>query len=179
MKKFYLVITPFFPEPGLFRGPFVLDQVKAIERNSDFKVIVMKPQTVGHKLEDYEYDGIKVYRFKDYTLPSNVWPCYFIDSMSERSMLKKLVSLQIDLNEIKTCHTHTTHLGHYALAIKKRNPNCQAVLQHHGFDVMDALLTMVGTKNIALNMESGFVIKWILISVSANKHLRIYIATRV
>lgn len=136
MENIYLVITPFFPESNSFRGPFVLDQVKAIKRNSDYKVVVMKPQTVGHKLEDYEYDGIKVYRFNDYTLPSNVWPCQLIDCMSENSMFKKLDSLQIDLNDIKICHTHTTHLGHYALAIKKKNPYCKAVLQHHGFDVM-------------------------------------------
>lgn len=46
MKKnnsLYLVVTPFFPSPDSWRGAYVYDQVMAIERNSDYKVLVFRP----------------------------------------------------------------------------------------------------------------------------------------
>lgn len=51
--KIYICITPFFPTPSSFRGPFVYDQVNAIERNSDYQVIVFVPKAYGSKKADY------------------------------------------------------------------------------------------------------------------------------
>lgn len=136
MKSIYLVITPFFPEPDSFRGPYVLDQVKALMRLSDYRVVVMKPNPFWMKAEDYEIDGLQVYRFKDYSLPSNLWPNRLCDRLSAYSMMQKLWSMGIKPDDVAVCHGHVTHFGTYALAMKRKNPDCLAVLQHHGFDVM-------------------------------------------
>lgn len=136
MKKVYLVVTPFFPEPESFRGPYVLDQVKALMRLSDYRVVVMKPVPFWKNPVDYEIDGVKVYRFKEYTLPSNLWPNRLNDRLSANSMMRKLRSIGIRLENVAVCHGHVTHFGAYALALKRENPECLAVVQHHGFDVM-------------------------------------------
>ena len=135
-KKIYLVITPFFPEPDSFRGPYVLDQVKALQRVSDYYVVVMKPCVPWHKAEDYEIDGVKVYRFHQYTIPSNLLPNRVNDWISAQSLFRKLRGIGISINDIAVCHGHVTAFGAYALAVKRRNPGCVAVVQHHGFDVM-------------------------------------------
>lgn len=135
-KKIYLVITPFFPEPDSFRGPYVLDQVKALMRVSDYQVVVMKPYVPWHKAVDYEIDGVTVHRFRQYTIPSNLLPNKVNDWISAQSMFRKLRRMGIHASDIAVCHTHVTALGAYALAVKKRNRQCVAIAQHHGFDVM-------------------------------------------
>ena len=79
MKKIYLEITPFFPTEESFRGPYVFDQVKAIEENSDYEVVVIKMGSFYEKPmpEQYTYQGIKVYNFKVLDLPSSVLPGLF------------------------------------------------------------------------------------------------------
>ena len=136
MKKIYLVVTPFFPEPGSFRGPYVLDQVKALMRLSDYHVVVMKPVPLWMKPVDYEIDGVYVYCCKDYSLPSNLWPNSLCDRLSANSMMQKLCSMDIRPEDVAVCHGHVTHFATYALAMKRKNPKCLTVVQHHGFDVM-------------------------------------------
>jgi glycosyltransferase, group 1 family len=134
--RYYLVITPFFPENGSFRGPYILDQVKAIQRNSDYKVVVMKPAPFYSNAEDYEYDGVKVYRFRDYTIPSNMWPNKLCDWLTSKSLLAKIRTLGISIQDIAIAHGHVTKQGAYANYLKHLNPNIRSMVQHHGFDVM-------------------------------------------
>lgn len=136
MSKYYVVITPFFPSSGSFRGPYVLDQVKAIKRNSDYEVIVLMPSLFYHHDDDYEYDGIKVYRFTDYNLPSNLWPNAMTDRLSIHSMFKALKRIGIEISDIAVAHSHVTRFGIWANALKRRNPRIVSIVQHHGFDVM-------------------------------------------
>ena len=136
MKKIYLVVTPFFPEPGDFHGPYVLDQVKALMQLSDYRVVVMKSVPFWIKPVDYVIDGVNVYRFKDYSLPSNLWPNRMNACLSTNSMMSKLRSMRIKTEDVAVCHGHVTRFGAYALAMKRKNPDCLAVVQHHGFDVM-------------------------------------------
>jgi len=130
------VVTPFFPEPDDFHGPYVLDQVKALMRVSGYRVLVMKPVPFWQKPVDYEIDGVEVFRFRDFTLPSNVLPNRFCDWLSAWSMFRKLCTIGIVAKDIAVCHSHVTAFGAYALAVKRHNPKCLAVVQHHGFDVM-------------------------------------------
>jgi len=51
MKKVYLQLTPFFPTPTRFQGPYIYDQVKAIERNSEYTVIVIKVHPFYRKID--------------------------------------------------------------------------------------------------------------------------------
>lgn len=114
----------------------MLDQVKAIERNSDYRVIVLMPSSFYHPDGDYEYDGIKVFRFTDYNLPSNLWPNVFTDRLSIKSMFGKLRQIGVDIDSIAVAHAHVTRFGIWANALKRRNPKIISVVQHHGFDVM-------------------------------------------
>lgn len=135
MAKVYLVVTPFFPEPDSFRGPYVLDQVKSLQRVSDYKVIVVKPYPFWKKSSDYEIDGVPVYRCPSWSLPSNIWQNKLSDYCSVNSLQTKLKEIGVNIKDIAVCHTHVASLGFYAIAIKKSNPNCVSVVQHHGFDV--------------------------------------------
>ena len=74
----YITITPFFPEPDNFRGPYVYDQVKAIIKSNKYdKVIVFKPSLLQNNEKDYVYDGIEVYRFNTLQVPSAILPGAF------------------------------------------------------------------------------------------------------
>ena len=135
MRKVYLVVTPFFPEPDSFRGPYVLDQVNAIQRVHNYRVVVIKPYPFWEMSVDYEIDGIKVYRCPSWSLPSNIWQNKLSDYFSSMSLNAKLKEIGVNIRDIAVCHTHVASLGFYALSIKKVNPDCVSVVQHHGFDV--------------------------------------------
>lgn len=132
----YIVITPFFPEPDSFRGPYVYDQVKAIMASGRYdKVIVYKPKPFYTKATDYIYEGIEVHRFDTYELPSAVLPGV-LDSLSVKSFLSSLKKQSISIKDIAVVHSHVTGNGIYANALKKLNPDIKTILQHHGFDVL-------------------------------------------
>ena len=135
MPKIYLVITPFFPTTESFRGPYVYDQVKAIEREGRYKVIVLKPQPFYSKAIDYEYEGVKVFYFKTYDLPSGMLPGLF-NKLSLWSLKRTLRKIGVELSEISVVHSHVTFLGIYANQIKRQVPTVKSILQHHGLDVL-------------------------------------------
>ena len=132
----YLVITPFFPDANGMGGAYVFDQVQALMKLSGMRVVVMKPDTMLHTPVDYTVHGVKVHRFRNFTLPSNIAPNRLSDKLSEMAMFNKLKALNINVEDIAVCHTHVTSLGHFALAVKRRNPQAISIVQHHGFDVM-------------------------------------------
>lgn len=134
-QKYYLVVTPFFPDSTSFRGPYIYDQVKAIASESDYEVIVFKPFNFYGKEEDYTYEGVNVYRFPVYNLPSSLLPGVF-DYFSAKSFVNKISSLGININQIQVVHTHTIGLCVFANAIKSINPNIKSINQVHGFDVL-------------------------------------------
>lgn len=136
MNQIYLSITPFFPTKQSFRGPYILDQVKAIQNSKKYRVIVLKPKSFLSNEMDYEYDNIFVYRFKVYNLPSNILPWLF-NKLSYNSLLKKLNKIDVNLNEVSIAHAHSTSNGYLVNALKRKNPKITTLLQHHGFDVLN------------------------------------------
>ena len=56
---YYLCVTPFFPGPDNWRGSYVLDQVKAIVRYSDYKVVVFATHPFHEKVVDYVRGGLQ------------------------------------------------------------------------------------------------------------------------
>ena len=56
----------------------MLDQVKAIQRNSDYEVVVFKTNPLGLKEDDYEMDGIKVHVIRPFLMPS-----YILNGLTE------------------------------------------------------------------------------------------------
>ena len=132
-KRYYLCVTPFFPTPGNWRGAYVLDQVKAIERCSDYRVLVFVPCGLFEKHSSFTIDGMSVYR-----IPSLQMPSYFFNGMSGglngRSLIRQLKALRINPDDIDVCHCHTAGFACFATAIKKFSPRVKTVLQYHDLD---------------------------------------------
>lgn len=127
----YIVVTPFFPTPNSWRGAYVLDQVKAIMRNSDYDVRVFMG---GNKRDsDYEIDGIKVYRYKIRELPSNILNGFF-NWYNARSFVKRVLQVGINPQDVAFVHCHVSMRAACGLALKKLNPNIKVLLQHHDLD---------------------------------------------
>lgn len=129
-RRKYLVVTPFFPSPGSWRGAYVLDQVKSIKRNSDYEVMVF---LAGKKEDDYEVEGIKVYGFEYYNLPSNVLNGLF-NGYNARQFVKRVMALDVDLQEVAVVHCHVAMNAACGLALKKKDHNIKVLLQHHDLD---------------------------------------------
>lgn len=130
----YLVITPFFPTQDSFRGAFVYDQVKAIQRTGLYgQIVIMRPRALWQKLEDYEYDGLMVHYFPTLMLPSNLLVGLF-ERINIRLFLSSVKRIGINIGDVVVAHAHVSMNGCYALAIKKKNPRIKALLQHHDPD---------------------------------------------
>lgn len=134
MNKIYLVFTPFFPTQNNFRGPFIYDQCKAIEKNSAYNIIVFKPKSLFSKEKDYEFEGFKVYRFKTFNLPSNLLPGIF-NFIGLFFLYLKFKKIKIDDTNVEIVHIHGIHLAYLSGFFKQRNKQIKTILQFHGLDV--------------------------------------------
>ena len=131
-KKYYLVVTPFFPSAESFRGPFIYDQVQALKRNSNYEIVVFRPL---HPMKElfYDYGGVRVYYFHHWQMPSMILNG-LTDGASQRSFLNKLRELGIPLENVVVVHSHTISMAAMALAVKKYNPAVKTIVQHHDPD---------------------------------------------
>jgi glycosyltransferase involved in cell wall biosynthesis len=133
--QYYLVITPFFPSAESFRGPFVFDQVNAIRQAGEYIPVVLKPKPWYSKGTDYTFEGVRVYYFKTFDLPSNILPGLF-QCFTVWSMMRKLKSIGLSPKDTRVVHAHVTGTGFLANALKKKHNGIKTLLQHHGFDVL-------------------------------------------
>ena len=101
LQKYYLCVTPFFPSPDNWRGAYVFDQVKAIQRNSDYEVRVFVGG--GNDNSYFEIDGISVYGYKTRELPSNVFNGIF-NGYNAKSFVKRVLSLGINPMDVAFVH---------------------------------------------------------------------------
>lgn len=134
-KKIYLQLTPFFPSESDFRGGYIFDQVKAIEKNSNFKVIIIKLTSCFQPFDPtpYVYNGITVYPFKVIELPSAILPGIFNKYNNYRlsKFVKKLAIENVDI-----IHSHVIYPAG-ALGVSLSNKyNSKHFIQHHGLDVL-------------------------------------------
>lgn len=129
--EYYICVTPFFPSSDNWRGAYVLDQVKAIQRHSSLKVLVFMPSR--HEGE-YEIENVKVYLFKIRQTPS-----YFFNGLFNKHNASKFIervnSVGVNIDDIKFVHCHSGQNGYYGLAIRKSNPHIKVLLQHHNLDI--------------------------------------------
>lgn len=132
-KPIYLVVTPFFPSPDHWQGPFVLDQVKAIERDGRYRVVVFRPCGQRQKVQTYTYDGIEVHHVPSFFPPSYLFNG-FGGSWNGRNLLKELEQLGISVKDIAVVHVHTASFACYAVAVKKANSQVKTVMQYHDPD---------------------------------------------
>lgn len=131
--KVYLCVTPFFPGPQNWRGAYILDQIKAIQRNSDYKVIVFKTNSLTRFEDDYEVDGIRVYPIRPLLMPS-----YILNGLTEKIVgylfVKKLKKLKINLKDIAFIHCHTANHAAFGFGVRGVNPEAKVLLQFHDLD---------------------------------------------
>lgn len=133
MQKKYICVTPFFPSPTRWQGAYVLDQVKAIQRNSDFEVVVFKTNPLLEKEKDYVVDGIKVHVLRPLLMPS-----YILNGLTEgivgRLFVRTLRTLGIDPHEVAFVHCHTASHAAFGFGIKRVNPDVKVLIQFHDLD---------------------------------------------
>lgn len=122
MKPIYLFVAPFFPSPGVWRGAYCYDFVRALERTGKYDVRVFMPG----KGTDYDYKGVRVHLFRTWALPSAVFPFLF-SRWNVCSFLKKLKLCGIEPEKVAVCHGG----GSCALALQRLNPNCLTIAHHH------------------------------------------------
>lgn len=132
-RKKYIVVTPFFPEAGNFRGAFFHDQVKAIRSLTDYDVIIYRPLQPWQSGTDYEYDGFTVRWFKAALTPSHILSGIF-NIVNGRIFYNRLSADGIRPDDIAAVHCHTAPCGAYGLELKKKNPKLRFLLQHHDLD---------------------------------------------
>lgn len=158
MKKYYICVTPFFPSPTNWRGAYVYDQVKAIQRNSDYDVLVFSgARTKG----EYETNGVKVYQYKTMETPSNVLNGIF-NGYNSKSFVSRVLELGINPDDVAYVHCHVSMRAACGLALKKLNPQIKVLLQHHDLDPFNLRSGVIGRYN------------WINIQYRARTALKLY-----
>lgn len=132
-KKFYICVTPFFPSPTHWQGAYVLDQVKAIKRLSDYNVVVIKTLTFGEEQPDYVIDGIKVHTIKPLLMPS-----YILNGLTEkivgRLFVRSLQHMGINTKDVAVVHCHTANHAAFGFGVKGRNKKTKVLVQFHDLD---------------------------------------------
>lgn len=130
-KPIYIVVTPFFPRPESWRGAFCYDFVRALQRLDKYDVRVFVHWRSGEgTCNDYEYHGIKVYRFRFVRAPYGFAPFLF-DASNRRSFLKKAQAAGIDWGRVAVYHAHDIVFSSYVEGMKKKYPNITSVLHFH------------------------------------------------
>ena len=132
----YIVITPFFPSFESFRGSYLLDQAKAIQSNSNYKLLVIILSPFLEKSQgDYIMEGVHCKTFRVIDFPSFIFPSFFdkINLIRFSKFLKK--------NKIKVCsesiiHGHINYPSLNFLDFFSRKFSCKTILQHHGLDIL-------------------------------------------
>ncbi len=79
---------------------------------------------------DYEYEGIRVVRFKRSAFPFGLCP-FLLAKKNRSAFLDALRRAEIDASQVAVVHSHTIEFAEYALAMKARNPKALALVQHH------------------------------------------------
>lgn len=132
-SNYYLCITPFFPSSTHWQGAYVLDQVKAIQRNSDYKVVVFRTFPFGSKEYTYEIDGMNVYAISPLLMPS-----YILNGLTEGLIgtlfVRKLRQIGIDPMDVAFVHCHTSSHAAFGFGVRKVNPNAKVLIQFHDLD---------------------------------------------
>ncbi len=125
-RSIYIYVTPFFPTPESWRGAYGYDFVRALQRTGKYDVRVFVPGAG----DDYEYQGVKVYRFPVKYLPSAVLPFLFT-RWNQQAFLCKVRAVGIDIQQVAVCHGNTAYFSIFPLALKKLNSRSKTLLHHH------------------------------------------------
>ena len=133
-KRYYVVITPFFPTQEKFYGVYIYDQVKALQR-CDKNVLVLRPYDVcrSSKMHGYELDDIRVEYFPTISTPS-----YILNGLTDciaaplfRMGVSNILGKDVVVEAI---HCHTLDCAIFGIELKKIHSNAKLIIQHHDLD---------------------------------------------
>ena len=123
----YLYVTPFFPSPDDWRGTYGYDFIAALIRVFPYiRVEVFVPGSG----DSYEIGGVRVWRFAERKLPSDIFPFLFRRYNVNR-FLEAVRRAGIDFADVIVCHGNTATYSIYPLALKRFNPKVKTLLHHH------------------------------------------------
>lgn len=130
-KKTYVYVTPFFPSATNWRGGFSLDAVRALKRAGwRVEVFVGCSRRDVETSGDYEYEGVRVHRFRRVLTPCEVVP-FLVEGWNTRSFLRSFAAAGLRTEDVAVVHANTVFFAAYAAALKAANPKAVAALQHH------------------------------------------------
>lgn len=130
---YYLVVTPFFPSGTSWRGPYVYDQVRAIQKlRPQYKVVVFLPSK-DKGISQEKFNGIDIVKFHTRETPSYLFYGFF-NGYNGHQFVKAVTKIGINPADVVAVHCHTSVFGAYGLALKQLNNNIQVLLQHHDRD---------------------------------------------
>ena len=139
-RPVYLVITPYFPSPSLWRCAFVYDQVRALQKvGTRYDVRVVNTEVA----EDYTYGGVQVIACPRLRRGAGLWPWYY-EQRNGRKLLRTLEAHQIDVQTIAVVHTHQIQTVCFANFLKRVNPALMAMAQFHDADPYAMLICARG-----------------------------------
>lgn len=111
----------------------MLDQVKAIQRNSNYEVVVFKTNALTHKEEDYEIQGVHVHPIRPLLMPS-----YLLNGLTGdlvgKLFVKKLRQLGIKPKDVAFVHCHTANHAAFGFGVKRENIEAKVLIQFHDLD---------------------------------------------
>lgn len=124
-KPVYLFVTPFFPSPDGWRGAFCFDLAQALIADGRYDVHVFTPGGT----DDYTLNGVTVHRFPWRMLPSGILP-FLYRRGNIRRFMARVREVGVLPEQIEVVHVHTALFMQYAVAVKRINPACKALLHH-------------------------------------------------
>ena len=132
----YFILTPFFPSENSFRGSYILDQSKAIKRNSKYDLNVIILSSLYHKSNgNYVIDGINCFTFKIFDLPSFIFPGLF-NFINQIRFNRFLIKNNLKINNNSIVHGHITYPSLCYIKFIYNKVKCKTILQHHGLDIL-------------------------------------------
>jgi glycosyltransferase involved in cell wall biosynthesis len=159
-KKYYVVLTPFFPDENSFVGAYIYDQVCALIDNSHYEVVVIKVASYydSDKRKRYEYQGVPVNVFRTIDLPSSVLFGLFHSLNVKRFENYIRKELKLNINDIEVIHSHVTYpAGYIAVSIGKKY-DIKNIIQHHGRDVFQLSNGRI-LKGVFKSLNNTFIFK--------------------
>ncbi len=130
----YILITPFFPTEGSFRGSYIYDQAVAIRRAGLYdKVLIYKPKSIFDRRKTYIYGGFTVRLFPHIQMPS-----YILNGLLNKFngflFTQTVRKSGVAIDSVRVAHAHVSTFAACGLALKKYNHKIKVLVQHHDRD---------------------------------------------
>lgn len=133
-NKIYIEITPFFPTKESFRGPYIYDQVRALQQADRFsEVRVLRPASIFCKESHYEYNGVRVFYFPCLESPSYLLNG-ILDPINKWLFRQWWKSSGWKASDVEIVHAHVSTLAIYPLVMQEMNKAICTIVQHHDLD---------------------------------------------